>query len=144
MQISPLIRNDRGAGDQKHTNQKCRHTRSKPSYVFLAIYLYIAFKSLFLDAVCALLHHLHSYRPLLLIFSDTYMYKRYWQQVVSQNRFSQHRPHSINHGWNAVVQDQEAKQTQDLSYLSLIHSFRPISNWLSARQPTKKFGVSRD
>ena len=127
-----------------------------PTYLFITLVLLAIYKSLSNRAAllprCCLCPFApyHTLIPpvTVILFRYLYVQKILATSVISKPlltaRTAQHRPHCINHGWNAVVQDQEAKQTQDLSYHHLIHSFRPVSNWVSARQSTKKFGCSRD
>ena len=112
-----------------------------PTYLFITLVLIAIYKSLSNRAALLPQCCLCPFAPY--AHTDRYCYsfqipisRTYWQQVFSQNRFSQTAQHRLHQPW------MERRFSGSISriYLSLIHSFRPVSNWVSARLPTKKFG----
>jgi len=135
MQINPFIRNDRGRRGIQ--NIPIKNADILETFVFLAIYKSLSNRSSTMLSVpfCTI----HSYRPLLLFFSDTYI-----KNILATSVFS--KP-LLTDSTDSTAQTASTmdgtplfrirKQSKRRIYLSLIPSFRPISDWLSARLPKK-------
>ena len=139
MQINPLIRNDRGRRIQ---NIPIKNADIFVTFVLLAIYKSLSNRAaLPRCCLCPFAPYTHT---------DRYCYS-FQIPICTKDIGNKCSLKTASHSTDctdctaqtALHQPwMERRFSGSISriYLSLIHSFRPVSNWVSARLPTKKFG----